>query len=71
MNAAERDLILAAVLHAARAAELTLTAEEDGDVFTAFVVDGALQHLAEQGASIEPVRVRAVLRALTGYGEAG
>ena len=62
------DQLLDAVLRAAReAAEVPLTAEEDGDVFVQFIVDGALRDLAEQGVFPEAARVRAVLAELTGY----
>ena len=72
MNAVERDRILDAVFRAGReAAEVPLTAEEDGEAFVHFIVEGALHDLAEQGIYAEPVQVRAVLRALTGYGEEG
>ena len=72
MNLDQRSRILDAVFRAAReAAEVPLTAEEDGDVFVEFVVEGALQVLAEEGQFVDPVEVRAVLRALTGYGKAG
>lgn len=72
MNGAERARLLDAVLLGAReAAEIPLTAEEDGEAFIAFVVESALRSLAEQGYAAEPVEVRAVLRALTGYGKAG
>ena len=39
--------------------------------FISFVVEGALRELAEQSVFPEPVDLRAVLHALTGYGEAG
>jgi hypothetical protein len=72
MNLDERTRILDAVLLSAReAAEVPLTAEEDGEAFTSFVVEGALRLLAENGDFVAPVEVRAVLRALTGYGKAG
>lgn len=72
MNLEQRSQILDAVFRAARdAAEVPLTAEEDGEVFTSFVVEGALRMLMEEGAFVAPVEVRAVLRALTGYGKAG
>jgi hypothetical protein len=72
LNLPERSRILDAVFRAAReAAEVPLTAEEDGEAFTSFIVEGALRDLAEEGMFVEPVAVRAVLRALTGYGEAG
>ena len=65
------DEILDAVFRAAReAAEVPLTAEEDGDVFVQFIVDGALRDLAEQGAFAAPAQVRALLAELTGYGGA-
>jgi hypothetical protein len=72
MNMEERSQILDAIFRAAReAAEVPLTAEEDGEVFISFVVQEALRLLAEEGAFVAPVEVRAVLRALTGYGKAG
>ncbi len=72
MNAVERGRILDALFRAAReAAEIPLTAEEDGETFVAFVVDEALRDLTEQGVPTTPAEVRAVLRALTGYGKAG
>ncbi len=62
--------ILDAVWRAAReAAEVPLTAEEDGEDFAAFVVSVALDDLAVQGHLVEPAQVRRVLHALTGYGE--
>jgi hypothetical protein len=70
MNLDERSRILDAVFRSAReAAEVPLTAEEDGEAYTSFVVEGALRLLAEDGAFVAPADVRAVLHALTGYGE--
>lgn len=72
MNLEQRSQILDAVFRAARdAAEVPLTAEEDGEAFTSFIVEAALRLLMEEGAFVAPVEVRAVLRALTGYGKAG
>lgn len=72
MTLDERSQILDAVFRVAReAAEVPLTAEEDGEVFTSFIVEGALRLLAEEGVFVAPAEVRAVLRALTGYGKAG
>ena len=70
MTEVERGRILDAVYRAAReAAEVPLTAEEDGEAFIHFIVQEALRELAEQGLYTEPPQVRAVLHALTGYGE--
>ena len=72
MTAVERGRILDAVFRAAReAAEVPLTTEEDGEAFLHCIVQEALRDLAEQGLYPEPRQVRAVLHALTGYGEAG
>lgn len=72
MNLEQRSCILDAVFRAARtAAEVPLTAEEDGEVFIAFVVEEALRWLTAEGHDADVVEVRAVLHALTGYGKAG
>jgi hypothetical protein len=70
MNPDQRTRILDAVYRSAReAAEVPLTAEEDGEAYLSFVVEGALRTLAEEGHFVAPVEVRAVLHALSGYGE--
>lgn len=69
MTDAHDELITAALWRAAReAAEVPLTAEEDGEAFVAFIVAEVGRDLAGRGVYLEPARVRRALHALTGYG---
>lgn len=68
MNENDATNLLDALYRAAReAAEAPLTAEEDGETFFRFVIDGALHDLAARGHFPEVIEVRRALLALTGY----
>ena len=64
----ENEQVLDALWRAAReAAELPLSAEEDGPAYARYVIDGALDALARAGVFPEPARVRAAFERLSGY----